>query len=124
MDNVQTAVNPPQVLLLPVSVTHHGRLLALRQAAAHPTPDLLKPGGFRVTIQVIVTIIGERPGARLVVVPANPRWRRCEAGKRDKRGSAADEFGQRSSTEPQGISTRCKPGAARHKGLRRGSHRA
>ena len=70
---MQPAGHPPEVRLLPVGVPHHRRLAALREATAHPASDLFQPRGLWVAIQVVVAVIGERPDARLVVVPEDPR---------------------------------------------------
>jgi hypothetical protein len=124
LDNVQTPVDPAEIRLLPIGVPHHGRLAALREAGAHPASDLLQPRGLRVAIQVVIAIIGEGPGARLIVIPADPRGRRCEGRDRSNRWSKANEVGQRFSKQPRGICPRFEPGPIRDKGFRRGGHRA
>lgn len=121
---VQTSVAPPNVRHLPIGVTHHRWLAALCQAASHPSPDLIQPRGLWVAIQVVVAIIGDGPGARLVVVPEDPRRRRCEGRDSGNGRGEADEVGKRFGKQPRGVCTWLKPGATWDKGFRHGGHRA
>jgi hypothetical protein len=77
-----------------------------------------------VAIQVVVAIIGKGPGARLVVIPADPRGRRCKGGESSHRRSEANEFGQRFSEQLWRVCPRCQPGASRDKDFRCGGQRA
>ena len=120
---MQPAGDPPEVRLLPVGVPHHQRLAALREATAYPASDLLQPRGLWVAIQVVVAVIGERPGARLVVVPEDPRRWWSEGGEGGHGGREADERGQRFGEQPRGVCSRIKPGATGDKHFRRGGHR-
>lgn len=112
--DVRTTSMPPDVLQLPIHMSHHVSGVKVEEDAPGACRNVIQPAWLRICVEIVVTFVrpGPRTGAR--VIPLHPRRRWTEANVHRERRTSIDQLPQQPGKLLRCVRIACELDPTRH----------